>query len=165
MSSDDEELKKKLLAGEVKINTAYEKIREKEKPKENVTTEPLQTIPKTYQEAAQLFGGLQQGHLPNRKNAETNDNFTDEQLLNALISSKTPVNVLDSIVPQQEFDIMTSTLLENVASCDYRIFDLHEVYKKMENEDIDYAITKFDSVIEAIMKLEEKIKEFVKETK
>ena len=60
---------------------------------------------------------------------------------------------------------MTSTLLENVASCDYRIFDLHEVYKKMENEDIDYAITKFDSVIEAIMKLEEKIKEFVKETK
>lgn len=35
----------------------------------------------------------------------------------------------------------------------------------MENEDIDYAITKFDSVIEAIMKLEEKIKEFVKETK
>ena len=55
---------------------------EKRKPKENVTTEPLQTIPKTYQEAAQLFGGLQQGHLPNRKNAETNDNFTDEQLLN-----------------------------------------------------------------------------------
>lgn len=165
MSSDDEELKKKLLADEMKINTAYEKIREKEKPKENVTTELPQTTPKTYQEAAQLFGGLQQGHLPNRKNAETNDNFTDEQLLNALISTKTPVNVLDSIVPQQEFDIMTKTLLENIDSCDYRIFDLHEVYKKMENKDIDYAIAKFDSVIDAIMKLEEKIKEFVKGTK
>lgn len=165
MSSDDEELKKKLLADEVKINTAYEKIREKEKPKENVATDITQTTPKTYKEAAQLFGGLQLGHLPNRKNTELTDDFTDEQLLNALISTKTPVNVLDSIVPQQEFDIMTSTLLENVASCDYRIFDLHEVYKKMENEDIDYAITKFDSVIEAIMKLEEKIKEFVKETK
>lgn len=166
MSSDDEELKKKLLADEVKINTAYEKIREKEKPKENITTKPSQATPKTYYEAAQLFGGLQQGHLPNRKNTESNDDgFTDEQLLNALISTKTPVNVLDSIVPQQEFDIMTNTLLENVASCDYRIFDLHEVYKKMENEDIDYAIAKFDSVIEAIMKLEEKIKEFVKETK
>ena len=165
MSSDDEELKKKLLADEVKINTAYEKIREKEKPKENVTTELLQTTPKTYQEAAQLFGGLQQGHLPNRKNTEKSDNFTDEQLLNALISTKTPVNVLDSIIPKQEFDIMTNTLLENIDSCDYRIFDLHEVYKKMENEDIDYAIAKFDSVIEAIMKLEEKIKEFVKETK
>lgn len=165
MSSDDEELKKKLLADEVKINTAYEKIREKEKPKENVTTELLQTTPKTYQEVAQLFGGLQQGHLPNRKNTEKSDNFTDEQLLNALISTKTPVNVLDSIIPKQEFDIMTNTLLENIDSCDYRIFDLHEVYKKMENEDIDYAIAKFDSVIEAIMKLEEKIKEFVKETK
>ncbi len=165
MSSDDEELKKKLLADEVKINTAYEKIREKEKPKENVTTELLQTTPKTYQEAAQLFGGLQQGHLPNRKNTEKSDNFTDEQLLNALISTKTPVNVLDSIIPKQEFDIMTNTLLENIDSCDYRIFDLHEVYKKMENVDIDYAIAKFDSVIEAIMKLEEKIKEFVKETK
>lgn len=162
MSSDDEELKKKLLADEVKINTAYEKIREKEKPKENVTSELLQTTPKTYQEAAQLFGGLQQGHLPNRKNTEKSDNFTDEQLLNALISTKTPVNVLDSIVPQQEFDIMTKTLLENIDSCDYRIFDLHEVYKKMENKDIDYAIAKFDSVIEAIMKLEEKIKEYVK---
>lgn len=162
MSSDDEELKKKLLADEVKINTAYEKIREKEKPKENVTTELLQITPKTYQEAAQLFGGLQQGHLPNRKNTEKSDNFTDEQLLNALISTKTPVNVLDSIVPQQEFDIMTKTLLENIDSCDYRIFDLHEVYKKMENKDIDYAIAKFDSVIEAIMKLEEKIKEYVK---
>ena len=162
MSSDDEELKKKLLADEVKINTAYEKIREKEKPKENVTTELLQTTPKTYQEAAQLFGGLQQGHLPNRKNTEKSDNFTDEQLLNALISTKTPVNVLDSIIPKQEFDIMTNTLLENIDSCDYRIFDLHEVYKKMENVDIDYAIAKFDSVIEAIMKLEEKIKEYVK---
>ena len=162
MSSDDEELKKKLLANEVKINTAYEKIREKEKTKENVTTELLQTTPKTYQEAAQLFGGLQQGHLPNRKSTEKSDNFTDEQLLNALISTKTPVNVLDSIVPQQEFDIMTKTLLENIDSCDYRIFDLHEVYKKMENKDIDYAIAKFDSVIEAIMKLEEKIKEYVK---
>lgn len=130
MSSDDEELKKKLLADEVKINTAYEKVREKEKPKENITTEPPQTTPKTYQEAAQLFGGLQQGHLPNRKNTETSDNFTDEQLLNALISTKTPVNVLDSIIPKQEFDIMTNTLLENIVSCDYRIFDLHEVYKK-----------------------------------
>lgn len=39
MSSDDEDLKKKLLADEVKINTAYEKIREKEKSKENVTNE------------------------------------------------------------------------------------------------------------------------------
>ena len=60
---------------------------------------------------------------------------------------------------------MTNTLFENIQSCDYRIFDLHEVYKKMEKEDLDYAIEKFDSVIEEIMKLEEKIKENVKENK
>ena len=83
--------------------------------------------------------------------------------MNALISTKTPVNVLDSIVPKQEFDIMTKTLLENVQSCDYRIFNLHEVYKKMENKDLDYAIEKLDSVIEALMELEEKIKKKVKE--
>ncbi len=70
---------------------------------------------------------------------------------------------MDSIVPKQEFDIMAKTLLENVQSCDYRIFNLHEVYKKMENNDLDYAIGKLDSVIEAIMELEEKIKEKVKE--
>ena len=35
----------------------------------------------------------------------------------------------------------------------------------MEKEDLDYAIEKFDSVIEEIMKLEEKIKENVKENK
>ncbi len=33
----------------------------------------------------------------------------------------------------------------------------------MENNDLDYAIGKLDSVIEAIMELEEKIKEKVKE--
>lgn len=165
MSSDDEELKKKLLADEVKINTAYEKIREKETPKEKIKEDNLPSIPKNYQEAAQLYGGIQQGHLPNRKNNSSTDDFTDEQLVNALISAKTPVNVLESIVPKQEFDIMTNTLLENITSCDYRIFDLHEVYKKMENKDLEYAIEKFDGVIEEIMKLEEKIKKHVKETK
>lgn len=163
MNSDDEELKKKVLADEVKINTAYEKVREKEKKKENINTEQSSSKPKTYQEAAKLYGGMQQGHLPNQKNNQNvNDEFTDEQLLNALISTKTPVNVLDSIIPKQEFDIMTNTLLENIESCDYRIFDLHEVCKKMENNDLDYAIEKFDSVITAIMELEEKIKKTVK---
>lgn len=163
MNSDDEELKKKVLANEVSINAGYEKVKKSEKEKENTNNEPSHQ-PQTYQEAAQLYGGIQQGHLPNRKNkAEQNDDFTEEQLVNALISTKTPVNVLDSIVPKQEFDIMVKTLLENVQSCDYRIFNLHEVYKKMENNDLDYAIGKFDSVIEAIMELEEKIKEKVKE--
>ena len=163
MNFDDEELKKKVLANEVSINAGYEKVKKNEKKKENINNESL-SQPQTYQEAAQLYGGIQQGHLPNRKNkAKSNDDFTEEQLVNALISTKTPVNVLDSIVPKQEFDIMAKTLLENVQSCDYRIFNLHEVYKKMENNDLDYAIGKLDSVIEAIMELEEKIKEKVKE--
>lgn len=163
MKSDDEELKKKVLSNEVSINAGYEKVREKEKKKENINTEQSSSQPKTYQEAAKLYGGMQQGHLPNQKNNQNiDDEFTDEQLLNALISTKTPVNVLDSIVPKQEFDIMTNTLLENIESCDYRIFDLHEVCKKMENNDLDYAIEKFDSVITAIMELEEKIKKTVK---
>lgn len=163
MNSNDEELKKKVLADEVKINTAYEKVKKSEKEKENINIESSHQ-PQTYQEVAHLYGGIQQGHLPNRKNkTESNDDFTEEQLVNALISTKTPVNVLDSIVPKQEFDIMAKTLLENVQSCDYRIFNLHEVYKKMENNDLDYAIGKLDSVIEAIMELEEKIKEKVKE--
>lgn len=164
MNSDDEELKKKVLANEVSINAGYEKVRESEKEKENINTKSISTHPQTYQEAAKLYGGMQQGHLPNRKNKEeNNDEFTEEQLVNALISTKTPVNVLDSIVPEQEFDIMTKTLLENVQSCDYRIFNLHEVYKKMKNKDLDYAIEKLDGVIEAIMELEEKIKKKVKE--
>lgn len=164
MNSDDEELKKKVLANEVSINAGYEKVRESEKEKENTNNGSLSHQPQTYQEAAQLFGGMQKGHLPNRKNKEeNNDGFTEEQLVNALISTKTPVNVLDSIIPKQEFDIMTKTLLENVQSCDYRIFNLHQVCKKMENTDLDYAIGKLDSVIEAIMELEEKIKKKVKE--
>lgn len=164
MNSDDEELKKKVLANEVSINAGYEKVRESEKEKENINTEPIPNQPQTYQEAAQLYGGIQQGHLPNRKNKEEKDDgFTEEQLVNVLISTKTPVNVLDSIVPKEEFDIMTKTLLENVQSCDYRIFNLHEVCTKMENNDLDYAIGKLDSVIEAIMELEEKIKRTVKE--
>lgn len=163
MNSDDEELKKKVLANEVSINAGYEKVKKSEKKKENINNESF-LQPQSYQEVAQLYGGIQQGHLPNRKNkVESNDDFTEEELVNALISTKTPVNVLDSIVPKQEFDIMAKTLLENVQSCDYRIFNLHEVYKKMENNDLDYAIGKLDSVIEAIMELEEKIKEKVKE--
>lgn len=35
MNSDNEDLKKKLLADEVKINAVYEKVREQEKEKEN----------------------------------------------------------------------------------------------------------------------------------
>lgn len=164
MNSDDEELKKKVLSNEVSINAGYEKVKKSERKKENINNESPSHQSQTYQEVAQLYGGIQQGHLPTRKNIEkSNDNFTEEQLVNALISTKTPVNVLDSIVPKQEFDIMAKTLLENIQSCDYRIFNLHEVCKKMENSDLDYAIGKLDSVIEAIMELEEKIKEKVKE--
>lgn len=166
MNSDDEELKKKVLANEVSINAGYEKVKESERKKENMNNEASHFQPKTYQDAAQLFGGIQQGRLPNRKNNNVNtDTFTDEQLVNALISTKTPVNVLDTIVPKQEFNIMTNTLFENIQSCDYRIFDLHEVYKKMEKEDLDYAIEKFNSVIEEIKKLEKKLKANVKENK
>ena len=160
MNSDDEELKKKVLSNEVKINTAYEKVRKKETENNNISNN---TKPMTYQEAAQLYGGIQQGHLPSQRNKnEFKDDFTDKQLVDALVSTKTPVNVLDSIVPKQEFDIMTKTLMENIDSCDYRIFDLHEVCNKMENKDLDYAIEKFDSVIDAIIKLEDKIKKAVK---
>lgn len=162
MNSDDEELKKKVLSDEVKINTAYEEIRKKEKEVEN--REVSNNIEQmTYQDVAQLYGGIQQGHLPNQKDKDKiDDGFTDKQLVDALISTKTPVNVLDSIIPQQEFDIMTKTLLENIESCDYRIFNLHEVCSKMENKDLDYAIEKLDSVIAAIMELEDKIVKTVK---
>lgn len=162
MNSDDEELKKKVLSDEVKINTAYEEIRKKEKEVEN--REASNNIEQmTYQDVAQLYGGIQQGHLPNQKDKDKiDDGFTDKQLVDALISTKTPVNVLDSIIPQQEFDIMTKTLLENIESCDYRIFNLHEVCSKMENKDLDYAIEKLDSVIAAIMELEDKIVKTVK---
>lgn len=161
MKSDDEELKKKVLADEVKINTAYEKIRKKEKKKENILDEDISKA-KTYKEVAELYGGIQQGHLPKTNNNVIDENgITDKQLVNALISTKTPVNVLDSIVPKQEFDIMTNTLMENIHSCDYRIFNLHEVCKKMNLEDLNYAIDKFDSVITEIMKLEEKIKKAI----
>lgn len=164
MNSDDEELKKKVLTNEISINAGYEKVRTEGRRKENIDNETSPSQPKTYQEAAQLYGGMQKGHLPNQRNREyIDDNFTEEQLLNALISTKTPVNVLDSIIPKQEFDIMTKTLLENIQSCDYRIFELHEVYKKMNKEDLDYAIEKFDSVIETIIELEDKIKKTIKE--
>ena len=162
MKSDDEELKKKVLSDEVKINTAYEEIRKKEKEVDNI--EASNNIEQmTYQDVAQLYGGIQQGHLPNQKDKDKiDDGFTDKQLVDALISTKTPVNVLDSIIPQQEFDIMAKTLLENIESCDYRIFNLHEVCSKMENKDLDYAIEKLDGVIAAIMELEDKIVKTVK---
>ena len=107
MNSDDEELKKKVLSDEVKINTAYEEIRKKEKEVEN--REVSNNIEQmTYQDVAQLYGGIQQGHLPNQKDKDKiDDGFTDKQLVDALISTKTPVNVLDSIIPQQEFDIIS----------------------------------------------------------
>lgn len=112
MNSDNEELKKDVKTGKITVNTAYEKVREQERQKENKDNKPSSSQPKTYQEAAQLYGGMQQGHLPNRKAEEKNiGDFTDEQLVDALISTKTLVNVLDSIVPKQEFDIMIKTQL------------------------------------------------------
>lgn len=80
MNSDDEELKKKVLANEMSINAGYEKIRKSEKKKENDNkennnAEQKLSVPKTYQEAAQLFGGTQQGHLPNRKSKGVIENI------------------------------------------------------------------------------------------
>ena len=153
MKSNDEKIKKQMEKGELTINAAYEKIRAKEKKKDNVESF------KTYKETAKLYGGIQQGRFPKRKNKEEIQNsFTNEQIVQALITANTPVNVYDVIVPKEEFDIMSNTLSKAVKSCDYRIFDLHNIYKKMDKKDIEYAIKKFNSVIEKIIELEEKIK-------
>lgn len=165
MNSGDNDLKKDMLSGKVKINTAYEKIRKEEinnAEKENNYLNKSKK-PQTYQEAAQLYGGMQLGHFPNHKKSENSeDNFTDQQLVDALISSKTPVNVLDSIVPKEEFDMMTKPLFDNIESCDYRIFDLHNVCEKMNENDLIYAEHKFDEVVNAIYQLKEKIRKTVK---
>ena len=69
MNSNNNILKKDMLSGKVKINTAYEKVRKEEikNTREENNNLDENKKPKTYQEAAQLYGGMQQGHLPNQK--------------------------------------------------------------------------------------------------
>lgn len=54
MNSDNEEIKKKMENGELSINTAYEKVREQEKKKENINNEQQISQPKTYQNDSKI---------------------------------------------------------------------------------------------------------------
>lgn len=82
MSSNDEELKKKVLANKIKINTAYEQIREKEQQ-----------------------GGRFLYTSPENKSKSA----------------------------KQSFDILSNALLEKIESCDCDVYELHEIYNKIED--------------------------------
>ncbi len=157
MNSDDEELKKKVLSDEVKINTAYEEIRKKETRICKVCGKEKKII--------DFFGNDSICKECTRKEAEKNVNVPKMQSKSIQIENikdvyedvLTAKNAKDQINQDYELSWLNETCTDFISQVNDRLFDLLCVVEKMDREHIEEANSVFENFISNVFDIQEKL--------
>ena len=157
MNSDDEELKKKVLSDEVKINTAYEEIRKKETRICKVCGKEKKII--------DFFGNDNICKECTRKEAEKNVNIPKMQSKSTQIEDikdvyedvLTAKNAKDQINQDYELSWLNETCTDFISQINDRLFDLLCVVEKMDREHIEEANSVFENFVSNVFDIQEKL--------
>lgn len=157
MNSDDEELKKKVLSDEVKINTAYEEIRKKETRICKVCGKEKKII--------DFFGNDSICKECTRKEAEKNVNVPKMQSKSIQIENikdvyedvLTAKNAKDQINQDYELNWLNETCTDFISQVNDRLFDLLCVVEKMDREHIEEANSVFEDFVSSVFDIQEKL--------
>lgn len=157
MNSDDEELKKKVLSDEVKINTAYEEIRKKETRICKVCGKEKKII--------DFFGNDSICKECTRKEAEKNVNVPKMQSKSIQIENikdvyedvLTAKNAKDQINQDYELSWLNETCTDFISQVNDRLFDLLCVVEKMDREHIEEANSVFEDFVSNVFDIQEKL--------
>ena len=157
MNSDDEELKKKVLSDEVKINTAYEEIRKKETRICKVCGKEKKII--------DFFGNDSICKECTRKEAEKNVNVPKMQSKSIQIENikdvyedvLTAKNAKDQINQDYELSWLNETCTDFISQINDRLFDLLCVVEKMDREHIEEANSVFENFVSNVFDIQEKL--------
>lgn len=154
MKSSDEDLKKKVQTGEVKIGTAYREIKEKEKSN-SVNGED------SYRNITNRYAGTQSsGHFGEYFDSEktTNKSFSEQDVVNAYKDTKTLKNALDMLNITDEFDTFKTEIVEIINTYRNRLFSIYRIQDKISYKEKEFAISTMQELIEDINKIIKQIK-------
>lgn len=154
MKSGDEDLKKKVQTGEVKIGTAYREIKKKEKSN-SVNGED------SYRNITNRYAGTQSsGHFGEYFDSEktTNKSFSEQDVVNAYKDTKTLKNALDMLNITDEFDTFKTEIVEIINTYRNRLFSIYRIQDKISDKEKEFAISTMQELIEDINKIIKQIK-------
>ena len=155
MKSDNEELKKKVQTGEVKIGTAYREIKGIEKnPVKNKEVN-------SYKEITHQYSGTQiSGHFGEYcESAKTTDKtFTEEDVIKAYEDTKTLKNALDMLNIKDEFNTIREDVNQRLKTNKNRLFNIYHIQEKLSETEKQYAIDVLSNLITNINEIINTIK-------
>lgn len=157
MKTDDEELKKKVQTGEVKIGTAYREIREKETRICKVCGKEKKII--------DFFGNDTICKECTRKESEKNVNapkmqsksIQTENIKEVYEDVLTAKNAKDQINQDYELSWLNETCTDFISQVNDRLFDLLCVVEKMDKEHIEEANSVFENFVSNVFDIQEKL--------
>ena len=145
MKTDNEDLKKKVQTGEVKIGTAYREIKQAEKNSSKVNG--------IYKEIANSYAGTQHsGHFGEFCDTKktTDKNFTQDDVVRAYKDTKVLKNALDMLDIKDEFDTIEEDIKQRINTYKNRLFNVYDIQKKITFEEKEYGIKKLNVLINEI---------------
>ena len=157
MKTDDEELKKKVQTGEVKIGTAYREIREKETRICKVCGKEKKII--------DFFGNDTICKECARKEAEKNvsapkmqsKSIQTENIKDIYEDVLTAKNAKDQINQDYELSWLNETCTDFISQVNDRLFDLLCVVEKMDKEHIEEVNSVFENFVSNVFDIQEKL--------
>lgn len=157
MKTDDEELKKKVQTGEVKIGTAYREIREKETRICKICGKEKKII--------DFFGNDTICKECARKEAEKNvdapkmqsKSIQTENIKDVYEDVLTAKNAKDQINQDYELSWLNETCTDFISQVNDRLFDLLCVVEKMDKEHIEEANSVFENFVSNVFDIQEKL--------
>lgn len=153
MKSDDEDLKRKVQTGEVKIGTAYREVKKKKEPKTTNTS--------SYKDVTNNYAGTQSsGHFGEYcETVKTTDKtFTEEDVVNAYKDTKTEKNALDMLNISDEFNTFGEDVAERLNTYKNRLFNIYHIQDKISEVEREYAIEVLSNLITNINEIINTIK-------
>lgn len=157
MKTDDEDLKKKVQTGEVKIGTAYREIREKATRICKICGKEKKII--------DFFGNDTICKECARREAEKNVNSPKmqsksnqtENIRDVYEDVLTAKNAKDQINQDYELSWLSETCTDFISQVNDRLFDLLCVVEKMDKEHIEQANNVFENFVSNVFDIQEKL--------
>ena len=150
MKSDNEDLKKKVQTGEVKIGTAYREIKQKEDSKSNKNPEV------SYKDITNQYAGTQHsGHFGKYYDTEktTDKIFTEEDVIKAYKDTKTTKNALDMLDIEDEINTLKEDVAGRLETYKNRLFNIYHIQDKISNSEREYADRTLNELINSIKEI------------
>lgn len=157
MNSDDEELKKKVLSNEVKINKAYEEVRKKETRTCKICGKEKKIV--------DFFGNDTICKECSRKESEKNVNAPKmrsksnqtENIKDVYEDVLTAKNAKDQINQDYELSWLNETCDDFISQVNDRLFNLLCVVEKMDKKHIEEANNVFEDFVSNVFDIQEKL--------